>query len=100
MLFLVCSPLGIADIVPSCCLHEVIILPNLVLKDRVLGTREGMGFVYNCMSCLHEGIGLVYSPGLVPDSQCVCLSLVMFVSYDGTNCLFVSVLFSISTVRS
>ena len=98
MLFLGWSLLGIADIVPSRCLFVIVIWPNLVLKGNILSPRECIGFVYDCISGLYEGISLVYGPGLVSGSQCVCLSLVMFVPYYGNNCLFVSVLFGISTV--
>ena len=52
--------------------------------------------MYDCTSGLCEGTGLVYSPDLVLGVRYACVSLVMFVPYDGDNCLFGLVLFSIS----
>ena len=92
-----CSFLGIADIASSSFLHVTVICSILILQICVSSLREGMIFVYDCTSGLCEGACFVYPPGIVLGVRRVCFILVMFVPYDGTNCLFVSILFSIST---
>ena len=75
----------------------VVICPILVLKVCVSSLREGMIFAYDRTSGLREDTNFVYPTGIVPGVWYICVSLVMFVSYDGNNCLFVSVLY-ISTM--